>query len=491
MEKKSIDLVNLELDLSNPRINPAADQNQALVRIIRAESTGDEVGRKLISLAKSIADEGYEQSERLIVTPNPDDSNRYIVLDGNRRLAALRLLTTPNVTGRDDLTLSAVQLRRIRKLQEEFEKHPSLASVDVLVSPDRASAHKTIKRKHSGELDGAGRSGWEAFQERRFSNSGSYQMLMALRDANMLAHEALLQVNRGDFQISTFERVAQNEEFMSAFGAQVRAAKYVPDKPSDLALQAFSKVADDVAAGAITSRDRVENTEKIRVYLAEIKGELASKQSGRDENPDRDHSDTPDLGQSNSKAAEDPGPRTNKKESTSSEESSDHSKPEPKRQSPVKPRRPRSSPCLIKKADLFVTTHKKCNDLMEELTKVRVADAPYACSHVVRSLMEITASLYCQQFELTCKANNTENIQKVGVDLIGQSRMPSEPSDRSKLGQALKKDACMYSDLSEIAHNSAVHISEGHVRATWDSVWPALRLAWDRMIYAADGAGQR
>jgi ParB-like chromosome segregation protein Spo0J len=83
--RKDIDVSLLDFDPENPRF-PAeiasGPTNELLERFIRDE--------RLLEIVTSIADQGYFEGEPLLVTPKND---RYIVIEGNRRLAALKLLT--------------------------------------------------------------------------------------------------------------------------------------------------------------------------------------------------------------------------------------------------------------------------------------------------------------------------------------------------------------------------------------------------------------
>ncbi len=119
--------------------------------------------------------------------------------------------------------------------------------------------------------------------------------------------------------------------------------------------------------------------------------------------------------------------------------------------------------------------------------KVKVSDAPYACAFLVRSLLELTAHAYLSQFGLRITSNFTNNIGALAQDLMSQPRIADEPADRAVIGRALLNDAGAYEGLSDATHNIHVNLSPDHVRATWDSIEPALRLAWRRI---SRGGGQ-
>src|SRR5436190_21758598 len=86
IELKPID--QLDLDDENPRLASASeepDTQKALLRVLWDEMAVDEV-------ALSIAANGFFQEEPLFVIPKKGATNKYVVVEGNRRLAAVRLL---------------------------------------------------------------------------------------------------------------------------------------------------------------------------------------------------------------------------------------------------------------------------------------------------------------------------------------------------------------------------------------------------------------
>ena len=82
---------DLVLDNDNPRITHADGQQQALQKVVKDQRT------KLVRLAESIVEHGLSPIEKLMVMEVIAKPRRYIALEGNRRVAALRPLTYPAV----------------------------------------------------------------------------------------------------------------------------------------------------------------------------------------------------------------------------------------------------------------------------------------------------------------------------------------------------------------------------------------------------------
>lgn len=91
-EKKNIDLEKLLFDPQNPRLpkklQGATDENKIIDYMVKYGN--------IIELMSSIAETNYSDAEPLLVTSNTKGA--YIVIEGNRRLAALKLLNRPELT---------------------------------------------------------------------------------------------------------------------------------------------------------------------------------------------------------------------------------------------------------------------------------------------------------------------------------------------------------------------------------------------------------
>src|SRR5712692_6893993 len=82
-----LELADLRLDGVNPRHPPEEGQRETIAALLR------EGGTKLAELTRDIAEYGLSPMEPLLVTPL--DKSSYVTLEGNRRIAALKLLVNP------------------------------------------------------------------------------------------------------------------------------------------------------------------------------------------------------------------------------------------------------------------------------------------------------------------------------------------------------------------------------------------------------------
>ena len=154
MMDKNIAVEDLDLDLFNPRHGQLPDQDTALHALVVDQ------GPKLTRLALDIHEIGLNPAYRLIVYETED--NRYTVLDGNRRLAALRILANPALVPSG--SLSATFENRI----SEPGKAP--ASIPCTVLNSREDARVWLERTHIGEQEGIGLVSWSPIAQYRFGS---------------------------------------------------------------------------------------------------------------------------------------------------------------------------------------------------------------------------------------------------------------------------------------------------------------------------------
>ena len=149
----------LDFDPNNPRFLDTFGQNvqpdaQAIERMLDEENIHELIG--------SISQQGYFAGEPLLVTPapidpekenNPEEPKRFIVVEGNRRLAALRLLN--GLIPTDGLPESTLEL-----IRDAVQKPPE---VDCLEFPERRDILKYLGFRH---ISGPRR--WEPLSKARY-----------------------------------------------------------------------------------------------------------------------------------------------------------------------------------------------------------------------------------------------------------------------------------------------------------------------------------
>ena len=144
----------LKLDRENPRlvgISARTTEESIIAQLYRGEELGE--------LLQSIAANGYLDIEPLIVWLDPADQ-KFTVLEGNRRLAAIRLF-------REAALVDAIAKNERLKIgvpEITGERMATLSEVSVYRVPDRDAARSFIGFKH---INGAAK--WESYAKAKFA----------------------------------------------------------------------------------------------------------------------------------------------------------------------------------------------------------------------------------------------------------------------------------------------------------------------------------
>lgn len=220
-----IPLDKIKLDQENVRFGNDVAQNQR--EAIRLMLSAPEDAKKLLRLAEHIAEHGLDPTELQLVTP--DDGGNFIVLEGNRRLTALKLLQRPDLCPSD------------RGYKGFLKAHNSLAkgvpeSLQCSVVATRVDGDMWIELKHTGENRGVGRVGWDSDirDERRARTTGIESIGRQVRNLitenqHIFSSKAELDVYEVD--VTTLTRIFSSSLGQNTFRLKVENKLLAPQIP--------------------------------------------------------------------------------------------------------------------------------------------------------------------------------------------------------------------------------------------------------------------
>lgn len=184
-------------------------------------------------------------------------STGYTVMDGNRRLAALRILTNPAaldaMEGVGDLTA-----QKLRKLAKEFVLS-DVEPIDVYLCKNEAEVRHWIEAIHTGENDGRGVVGWDGIATARYrGKNASLKILDFVKAAGKLSQAELNALER--FPITNLDRLLGSPEVRAKLGLTIEGGDLLSDLPQSELLRPLKKIVFDLAnktvgVSAIKSKD--------------------------------------------------------------------------------------------------------------------------------------------------------------------------------------------------------------------------------------------
>lgn len=156
---KQIGIASLLLDQANPRL-PDVQPNQQAMQLALANLVGDQV----INIAEDIAENGLDPMTLLAVVKDDSARGRFRVLEGNRRLLALKALDTPGII---DSVLTSSRRKRLNEASRAYKDDP-ISSVRCVVFDTPEDAWYWIELRHTGENEGIGLVSWGTNEQDRF-----------------------------------------------------------------------------------------------------------------------------------------------------------------------------------------------------------------------------------------------------------------------------------------------------------------------------------
>ena len=151
--RQVIPISNLLVNPGNPRFEPVKNQQEAIELML------DKKGSEIKKLATDIIKNGLNPSKNLIVVKSKN--NKFLTLEGNRRVICTMLLNNPNKTTNPDLREFFQNLRH-----DYSNKIP--ANISCIVFENEDDAHRWILFEHTGLNQGIGVLPWDPEQKDRF-----------------------------------------------------------------------------------------------------------------------------------------------------------------------------------------------------------------------------------------------------------------------------------------------------------------------------------
>lgn len=241
MAEHNAELNDLLHDLENPRY-PELDSTRKAMQTIFEDQ-----GKKLVALADDIVTSGLDPTSRILVIPAAE-AGKFTVVDGNRRLTALKLLSKPTLI--DSFTTVGEGLRKqIHKTAKDFIR-ADFSPISVWVCENRAEANRWVDLKHTGENDGRGLVSWDGIATARFrGKSQSLKVLDFVKQHGILSAEEVEGLNR--FPVTNLDRLLGTPEVRHAIGIDFKEGEVISQYPKSELVRVLTKIVGDISSRRI------------------------------------------------------------------------------------------------------------------------------------------------------------------------------------------------------------------------------------------------
>ena len=258
------------LDQDNPRLGSAASQSEALQRLIDLNPSHF---RKMM---QSIKDNGLDPGDSLYVIVGDGDED-HIVLEGNRRLSALKVLTRPDLL--DGTSIDETVKKSLVSIVAGFDR-TKVEPIRCALFEKRNDADDWIYRRHTGAADGEGRINWGPLEIQRFLGDRSVLDVIEFVGRNadytqeQWAETKEVIESRKSTNLSRLLESAYGQKHLGLNVSQVGSEK-IPLLSSDpkWALSVLQKLIEDVRDSVVDSRN-LNTASEIEQYFKSLPPEL-------------------------------------------------------------------------------------------------------------------------------------------------------------------------------------------------------------------------
>ncbi len=242
MDLKTLNVADLKLDGQNPRHDPTKAQRDIIAALLAQD------GPKITKLAEDIAANGLSPIDLFLVLQEPGPS--YAVVEGNRRLASVKLLANP------DLTSIPKYQARFRSLKKKMTT--PITEVSCAIVTNREDAKHWQLLRHHGQSEGRGTVPWDTEASARFFGRRGTQAEKAIAVIDVLEHafvsNKVMQDDLKDVRknrLTTLGRVVGDPFVRGRLGLELNpsvGAHY----PSEQLEPAIAKILSDLRSGKVT-----------------------------------------------------------------------------------------------------------------------------------------------------------------------------------------------------------------------------------------------
>jgi hypothetical protein len=444
-----IPIADLLLDAENPRLaGERATQQETALNL--AQQQGD----AMVRLAADIVEHGVDPTTLPAVVATGDRRKSYRIIEGNRRVLALRALETPSLISP---VLSSGSTRRLNELSGKYAKDP-LTSIECALFDDEEEARHWVHLRHTGENQGVGLVVWGAEEQDRFRarhaglRKPAGQVIDFVDQAGSLSEEA----RASNVKILTnLERIIKTPYARDKLGIDVVDGQVVASYPAEQIAPALTRIVEDLKIGGVSVPDLYKLEDRQR-YVDALPKKLLPKKSTKAAGPVI----LSDLAAG--KASPRPAPKTK-----------------------ARRRKVTSRTTVIPKTSVLEVGPPRINAIYNELLGLNAEQYPNACSVLLRVFIELSVDHMLETKKLMTDADirNTalaKRLKTVAGSLQQDGKIPL------KLKHAIEKVAdgnqsilgATVPTFNKYVHNEYVYPRPTELYTTWDELSPFMEKVW-------------
>jgi hypothetical protein len=448
-EPVQIPLSDLLFDTENPRLVETQESQQAAALEL-ARQQGD----NLLRLAEDIVQHGLDPTSLTAVVATGDRRKRYKVLEGNRRIVALRALETPSLISP---ALSSTGNRKLGELARRYALDPVISVPCVLFDTEEAAQH-WIELRHTGQNRGIGLVEWGSEEKDRYyaRHAGSRKPAGQVVEF-VEKHGSLSAAAKASKQkiLTNVERILGSPYAREKLGLDLREGQVLAMYPLGEVARSLTQVVEDLKTGKVGVPDlyRVGDRQGYVDGLPSSSLPKKSKKLG-----------SPVVLDDLTSGATTPRPVTKK---------------------PSRRKKAVSRTTVIPKTSPLEVTPPRINTIFLELLQLNAEQYPNACSVLLRVFIELSVDHYLESNKLMTDQKMRETPLAKRLKTVVKD-LEDSGAISAKLARAMEGVADGNRNLlaaplptfNQYVHNQYVFPRASDLYVTWDEVAPFMEKLW-------------
>lgn len=429
--RKIVELDKLVINPENYRFDPVETQDEAIDLML------EEKGNEIFNMAKHIVEYGLDEAKNLRVTAMKKDL--YKILEGNRRITALKCLHNPSLIKNESLKNKFLEL--IKEAEKEKKTIPKM--VNCFVYGDEVDAAKWVKLDHTGKNEGVGLVEWGTAEKNRFAEKFEGKLSPAMQAVKLYEEVTKSKIDDpNELNLSTIDRILSNPESRSYIGLGMMGGEIYPITSLKEVGERLDKLFNKMLLEKIPVKE-FYNTELTIKFIKNLYGEKPKPSKG-------------------------PVKVNFRKEKKKS-----------------KKRLPKSNDrnILIPNVCDLEIKENKINNIYHELMEIPLAEFPNAVGVLFRVFLETSLDYYIEKYGISVKSDIklTGKITKVVEDLENK-KIATSNQLKNINNVASKRDSILSIDnFHEYVHSFKVQPTPMDLIIKWDSLEEFFDILWEEI----------
>ena len=409
---------------------------------------------KLTNLAKDIIKHGLNPADLVVVKPYENRSKQYIVLEGNRRIVALKLLNNPQLIPDKYKGL----YNNFIKLSERFDANP-IVEIPCIVFQDEKEANRWIRLKHTGENAGVGTVTWNAQQIARFEDKLEGNAPYALQMIEFLSkqdgYDEEFKKSLKKVHSSSLKRLLDDPDVREVIGISVEQRRLVSDLPPNELMKPMTKIIKDLLHPNFKVKDIYYKDDRLNYIETFKRSELPNKNKALKVKWDLQTDNPPKVDQKNS----DPDKHQKKSLHLS-----------------------RKRDSIIPKSCILQINQPRINQIYRELKDISLKYFCNAAAITFRVFVELSVDHYIE--EKSINNVNKDNTLRKKIEVVANFMETSNRLDKHQLkgirvAVSNPNNIMSVDTFNSYVHNKSFNPIPEDLKLSWNNIELFIKKMWE------------